>query len=98
LQLLQYAVAARAIGIDAGLLRALAAEGVNLVASAVGVLVPGGLGTTDGAFTLAADILGTTAARATSLALLIRCMQLVWLLIGSVVVFVAPSARGPNRT
>ena len=96
-QLLQYAVAARAIGIDAGLLRALAAEGVNLVASAVGVLVPGGLGTTDGAFTLAADILGTTAARATSLALLIRCMQLVWLLIGSVVVFVAPSTRGADR-
>jgi hypothetical protein len=84
-QAIEYGIAARAVGIDAGVLRALAAEGVNLVATAVGVLVPAGLGTTDGAFTLAADMLSTTAARATSLALLMRCLQIVWLFIGSVV-------------
>jgi uncharacterized membrane protein YbhN (UPF0104 family) len=47
------------------------------------VLVPGGLGTTDGAFTLAADLLATTGARATSLALLMRCVQILWVPIGS---------------
>lgn len=84
-QTLQLWAAARATGIDTGVLQALAAQGVNLVAAAVGVLVPGGLGTTDGAFTLAADLLGTTAAKATALALLIRAMQVVWLAIGSIV-------------
>jgi hypothetical protein len=90
LQCLQYWVAARAVGIDAGLARALAAQGVNLVASAVGVIVPGGFGTTDGAFTLAADMLSTTTARATALALLMRCMQIAWLLVGSVILLVKP--------
>jgi hypothetical protein len=90
IQALQYGVAAHAVGGDATFLHAMAAQGVNLVASAVGVLVPAGLGTTDGAFTLAAGLLGLTAARATSLALLMRCVQIVWLLIASVVAFLGP--------
>jgi hypothetical protein len=94
-QVIQLGVAARAVGIDAGILRAMAAEGVHLLASAVGVLVPGGLGTTDGAFTLAADVLGTTAARATSLALLMRCVQILWLLIGSAVALLKTGGSGP---
>ena len=36
------------------LVRALASQGVNLVSAAVGVMVPGGLGATDTAFTLVA--------------------------------------------
>jgi uncharacterized membrane protein YbhN (UPF0104 family) len=71
----------------------MAAQGVNLVASAVGVLVPGGVGVNEGAFTLAAGILNTTAVRATSLALLIRCDQLVWALVGSGVAFLWPTRR-----
>ena len=92
-QVVQFGVAAHAVGIDAGVLRAMAAEGVNLLAAAVGVLVPLGLGTTDGAFTFAADMLATTVARATSLALLMRCMQLTWVLVGSMVAFFGPRAR-----
>lgn len=94
-QTLQLGIAARAAGIDAGVVQALAAQGVNLVANAVGVLVPGGLGATDGALTLAADMLGTTAARATSLALLIRCTQVIWLAIGSLVLLLRP--RDPSK-
>jgi uncharacterized membrane protein YbhN (UPF0104 family) len=98
LQALQYGVAARAVGADATFLHALAAQGVNLVASAVGVLVPGGLGTTDGAFTLAAGLLGVTAARATSLALLMRSVQLIWLLIASVMaLLVTLRERAPTK-
>lgn len=85
-QVVQIAVAAHAVGIDVDALRALAAQGVNLIANAVGVFVPGSLGAADGAFALAADMLGTTAARAAALALLLRCSQLVWLAIGSVVI------------
>ncbi len=94
-QMLQYGIAAHAVGIDAGVLQALAAEGVALVAGSVGVLVPGGVGTTDGAFTMAAGMLGTTAVRATSLSLLMRCMQLVWLLVGSLLALL-PSRPAPT--
>jgi hypothetical protein len=83
LQMVQYGVAGMAVGIDVNALRMIASEGVHLVAVAVGVLVPGGVGTTEGAFTLAADLLSTTVARAASLALLMRCMQIVWVTIGS---------------
>ena len=96
LQTVQLGLAARAVGIDTSLLRALAAQGVNLVAAAVFVMVPGGFGTTDGAFALAAGVLGTDAAKATSLALLIRCMQLVWVMIASLVALAGKrrAARG----
>ncbi len=94
IQALQFGVAARAVGGEATFVRAMAAQGVNLVASAVGVLVPAGLGTTDGAFTLAADLLGVSAARATSLALLMRCVQLVWLVIASAVALFGSRRRG----
>jgi hypothetical protein len=92
-QALQYGVAALAVGIRASPLRAMAAQGVDLVASAVGVLVPAGVGVKEGAFTLAADTLGTTAARATSLALLVRCDQLIWALAGSGVALLWPRRR-----
>jgi len=92
-QALQYGVAALAVGIHASFLGAMAAQGVSLVASAVGVLVPAGVGVNEGAFTLAADILNTTAVRATSLALLIRCNQLIWVLAGSGVAFLWPRPR-----
>jgi hypothetical protein len=94
LQMAQYGVAARAVGIDVGMLRVMASEGVHLVAMAVGVLVPGGVGTTEGAFTLAAELLETTVARATAMALLMRCMQIAWVLIGSLV---AIATRGTKR-
>jgi len=94
-QVAQYWVAARAVGIDAGFLRALAAQGVNLVSAAVGVLVPGGFGTTDGAFTLAANLLGTTVQRGVALALLMRCVQLIWLLVGAGLLLAAPVKSGP---
>ncbi len=96
-QVVQYGIAARAVGIDVGMLGAFAVEGVNLIAAAVGVLVPGGFGTTDGAFTLAADLLGTTVARATSLALLMRCMQFAWVPVGSLLALTPSRGRGSMR-
>jgi hypothetical protein len=93
-QALQYGIAAHAVGIDVGFLGAMAAEGVNLIATAIGVFIPGGVGTTDGAFTLAAKLLSTTIVRASALALLMRCLQIVWLPIGSAAALIgAPKSR-----
>ena len=96
-QTLQYGIAAYAVGIDAGVSRAMAAEGVQLIASAVGVMVPAGVGAQDGAFSLASEMLGTTVARATSLALLMRCNQLLWLLIASAVALAARDRSGRSN-
>lgn len=98
-QMGQLAVAAHAVGVDVDLLSALAAEGVNLVAAAVGVLVPGGFGTTDGAFTLAADLLRATVLQATAMALLLRVAQILWLAAGSLILFsvrAAPKVEDPS--
>jgi hypothetical protein len=93
-QALQYGIAAHAVGIDVGVLGAMAAEGVNLIATALGVFIPGGVGTTDGAFTLAASLLSTTVVRASALALLMRCLQIVWVPIGSVAALIgAPKTQ-----
>jgi hypothetical protein len=96
LQMVQYGIAAHAVGIDVGILRVIATEGVYLVAIAVGVLVPGGLGTTEGTFTLAADLLETTVARATATALLVRCMQIVWVFLGSMVALATRGKPAPD--
>ena len=59
------------------------AQGLNLVALAVGALVPGQLGVSDGAFALSAKTLGTTTAKAMSIALLAHAMQVLFVLVGS---------------
>lgn len=94
-QVLQLYFAARAVGIDTNVVRALAAQGVNLVSAAVGVMVPGGLGAMDTAFTLAAELLGTTVVKATAMALLMRCIQLIWLFIGSIFVMIEKRRTDP---
>ncbi|MFO0612150.1 MAG: lysylphosphatidylglycerol synthase transmembrane domain-containing protein [Polyangiaceae bacterium] len=97
-QVIQLAIAAHAVGIDTNFARALAAQGVNLVAAAVGVMVPGGFGTTDTAFTLAAELLGTTVVKATAMALLMRCIQFIWLFIGSVFMMIERRRRAAPPT
>jgi len=86
-QTLQYAVLAHAVGLTVGPLVALAVQGTNLVAAAVGVLVPGQVGSSEGVFMLAASALGTTPARATSVALLAHASGLTWTALGFVVLF-----------
>lgn len=64
-----------AVGIDADALKALAVHGVYLVIAALGVLVPGQVGASEGGFELAAEALGTTGTRALSIALLSHAVQ-----------------------
>jgi hypothetical protein len=82
-QIAQYGVLAYAVGVDVTPTRALLAQGVYFVSIAVGVLVPGQIGVNEGAFTLWANPLGTTAASAVGLSLLNRIVTAFWVLVGS---------------
>ena len=104
-QTVQYAVLARAVGIDVGLPGAFAVQGVNLVAAMLGVFVPGQLGSSELVFAAAADALGTDAPRAMSVALLAHALQLGWISVGLLVLLtwrarapVQASFNGPVRS
>ncbi|WP_239014878.1 lysylphosphatidylglycerol synthase transmembrane domain-containing protein [Archangium violaceum] len=83
LQVVQYGTLAVAVGIDTSSLQALVAQGLNMVALAVGTLVPGQFGVSDGAFALSAQVFGTTTAKAVSIALLAHVVQVLFVLVGS---------------
>lgn len=93
-QTVQYAVLAHAVGLTVGPVLALTVQGTNLVAAAVGVLVPGQVGSAEGVFMLAAEALGTTPARATSIALLAHASGITWTALGLAILFFW---RAPKR-
>ncbi|NMO21288.1 UPF0104 family protein [Pyxidicoccus fallax] len=95
LQVGQYAVLTHAVGIDTSVVQALFSQGLYLCALAVGSLVPGQVGVSDGAFALAAGVLDTTAARAMSVALLGHVVQLLFVVAGALtpLVWRLPAAR-----
>lgn len=97
LQIVQYAVVAHAAGVDVSALRALFAQGVSFISMALGVLVPGQIGAAEGAFALSAEALGTTVASATVIALLVHCVQAVWILVGTLTPLVWPAAARAEK-
>lgn len=84
-QAAHFAVLAAAVGISPSVADALALHGVYLVVAALGVMVPGQIGASEGGFALAADTLGTTVPRAMSIALLAHTIQLLLVGVGFVV-------------
>ncbi len=93
LQIAIYGVLALAVGINLSVSRVLYAQGINMIALAVGVLVPGQLGASDGAFALSAVPLGSTVAAAMSIALLAHVLQIVWIGVGSLALLLWPARR-----
>lgn len=93
IQTAQYAVMAYSVGISMSVSAALAVQGVNLVAAAIGVMSPGQLGTAELVFRLAADALGTDAANATSIALVARVPQFTWIGTGLVTLLIWRARR-----
>ncbi len=87
-QTAEFAVLAHAVGVRVDPIVALTVQGTNLVAAAVGVLVPGQIGSSEGVFMLAAEALGTTEARATSVALLAHASAITWAAAGLLLLFV----------
>ena len=63
LQAAHFAVLMLAVGLDPTVVGALAAHGVYLVIAAIGVMVPGQLGASEGGFSAASESLGWTAAQ-----------------------------------
>ncbi|WP_437309580.1 lysylphosphatidylglycerol synthase domain-containing protein [Sorangium sp. So ce388] len=94
IQAAQYAVLLAAVGAASGPVRALAAYGVGAVGTAVGDLIPGQVGATDGAFTLAAPLLGLTAGSAIAISVLVHLLQAAFALAG-IVTTVAWRRRPP---
>ncbi|MGZ3457666.1 MAG: hypothetical protein ACXU86_04090 [Archangium sp.] len=92
---MQYGTLAVAVGIDTTAVEALVAQGLNLVALAVGTLVTGQFGVSDGAFALSARAFGTTTAKAMSIALLAHALQVLFVLLGSLTPLVW-KARAPR--
>ncbi|MGK3981455.1 lysylphosphatidylglycerol synthase domain-containing protein [Sorangium sp. So ce136] len=82
IQAAQYAVLLAAVGAASGPVRALAAYGVGAVGTALGDLIPGQVGATDGAFTLAAPLLGLTAGSAIAISVLVHLLQAAFALAG----------------
>lgn len=92
-QTLQYAVLAHAAGVGVGVAEALAVQGVNLVAAALGVFVPAQVGSAELVFRMAAGALETAPANAVSIALLARVPQFTWIAIGLLVLVLWRSRR-----
>jgi hypothetical protein len=99
-QTVQYAVLAHAVGASIGPVSALVVQGTNLVAAALGVLVPGQVGSSEGVFMLASGTLGMTEAQGTSVALLAHASGFCWTAAGLLVLLFwrAPSDQRATQT
>ncbi len=87
-QTLEYGLLAHAVGIPTGPLEALTVQGINLVAAAIGVLMPGQLGSSEAVFAMAAEALDADAASTMTIALAAHVVALAWAAIGLTLLFV----------
>lgn len=82
LQALLIGVAIYAASGAFGLRISFLAQGISLVGGSLGDVIPGQLGAVDGAFALAAPLLGIATAAGVAVAVLVRCVQLAWMAVG----------------
>lgn len=97
-QIAQYGVLATAVGGLVTPTHVLLAQGVNMVGLAVGVLVPGQVGATDGAFAFSSDALAMTQAQALAVAMLVHVLQVIGTVVGTLtpIVWRVPDDPGPG--
>ncbi|APR80355.1 Hypothetical protein A7982_05702 [Minicystis rosea] len=79
-----------------GVGRAILALGVSMVGGALGDVVPGQLGASDGAFALAGPTLGITAADGVAMAMTMHVLQIVWGVLGWTLPLVWKAAPAPR--
>lgn len=91
LQLGQYMVLLTAVGGKFGLFRGLCTQGIHLVGSAMGDLIPGQLGVTEATYSLWSSALSLDAAAALAIALLAHLSQASWATIGSIAALFWPA-------
>lgn len=84
-QVLQFGVLGLVLGLGLNLDSTFLSQGINLIGSAVGDLIPSQLGTIDGAFVRFSPYLGTTGAVGLSIAVTVHCIQLCCVALGSLI-------------
>lgn len=84
-QVVQFGILIFVVGAATGVGPALLGQGVSLLGSSAGDLIPGQFGAMDAAFALAAPTLGMSAASAVSVSVMIHGLQLFWALVGALV-------------
>jgi hypothetical protein len=77
--------------------RALLAEGVNLVGMAAGDVIPGQVGATDAAFSIAAPSLGIAAEAAIAISISMHAVQLTWCAVGAWLPLLGARGGGAHR-
>jgi hypothetical protein len=99
LQLVSLAILLHAVGGNLSVQTTLVAGGVNLVGASLGDMVPGQLGATDATFSVSSNLLGLTASKAISIALVVHVVQITWMAIGILteVAVRAAGLRQPKR-
>jgi hypothetical protein len=93
-QVAQNAILVVAVGGALGLGPALASEGIHLVGTAVGELVPAQIGFIEASYTFCARALGLAPSAAVAIGMLQHLSQLCWVLVGSLVPLVWPAPHG----
>lgn len=97
LQVAQLTVILHAIGAGGTIERGFLADGVNLVGSALGELLPAQIGAMDGTFALAAGALVITIPMAMAIANLARAVMLGWSAVGALMPMIASREGRPSR-
>jgi uncharacterized membrane protein YbhN (UPF0104 family) len=98
LQAMQFGVLCYALGLGFGLDTVLIGQGINLIGGAIGDWIPAQIGTIDGAFTVAASSLGIPQAAGLSIAVMVHCIQLFWVVIGALIPIISKDRqRSPKE-
>jgi hypothetical protein len=95
-QLAQVALLLQMVGGSVDLRRAFVGLAASLVGSSVGDLVPGQIGTTDGAFALTAPALSLAVADAIAISVITHLVQLLWAILGTLVPFAWKAGPSPE--
>jgi hypothetical protein len=90
-QAFQFGVILHALGAFGTAERAFLADGVNLVGSALGELLPAQIGAMDGTFALASNALVINIAAAMAIANLMRLVQMGWSAVGALLPVIVPT-------
>ena len=96
LQAAQFGVILYAVGAGTSTERAFLADGVNLVGSALGELLPAQIGAMDGTFAVASHALMISTAAAMAIANLARIVQLGWSAVGALLPVISPDRRSAS--
>jgi hypothetical protein len=97
LQALQFGVLGYALGLGFSLDMVFVGQGINLIGGAIGDWIPAQVGTVDGALTVAASSIGVPQAVGLSIAVIVHCVQLFWVVIGALLPLIGNARKKPAK-